>query len=189
MDAARRGAVRSESARAAILGATAQLFAERGFEHLSIEGIAVAAGVGKQTVYRWWSSKSALVADSLLEGLLLPDRFRPPDTGDLRADLAAWLRDIFRFIADPVHGTLLRSLVSVAALDPKVGERLAFSMGTGSALTARLSLAVERHELPHGSPIAEIGEALVGGLILRVMSGAPVDDGLAGRFVVAVLGP
>src|SRR5690348_8569674 len=79
----RRGAVRSEQARSAILAATAQLIARHGYDHVSIEGIAHEAGVGKQTIYRWWPSKSAVVAECLLEGLLIPDAFVPPDTESL----------------------------------------------------------------------------------------------------------
>jgi AcrR family transcriptional regulator len=65
------GTKRSEAARTAILNATARQFAERGWEQLSIEGIAADADVGKQTIYRWWSSKSAFVAECLLERLVL----------------------------------------------------------------------------------------------------------------------
>ena len=73
----RRGPGRSESARLAILTATARQFAERGYDSLTMEGIAAEAKVGKQTIYRWWPSRSALVADALAEGLIMPDWFVP----------------------------------------------------------------------------------------------------------------
>jgi len=61
----RSGPVRSEAARQAILEATARLLVERGYDHLTMEGIAATAGVGKQTVYRWWPSKGAVIAECL----------------------------------------------------------------------------------------------------------------------------
>src|SRR5687768_4995339 len=57
---------RSEPARRAILAAALDQVAEVGYAKLSIEGIAGAAGVGKQTIYRWWPSKGAVLLDSLL---------------------------------------------------------------------------------------------------------------------------
>ena len=42
----RSGPVRSEAARHAILDAAARLLAERGYDHLTMEGIAATAGVG-----------------------------------------------------------------------------------------------------------------------------------------------
>ncbi len=68
MALARSGPVRSEAARLAILDAAVALFAERGYDHLTIEGIARRAGVGKQTIYRWWSSKGDVIAEAILEG-------------------------------------------------------------------------------------------------------------------------
>src|SRR6187431_526693 len=120
----RRGAVRSEAARSAILEATARLFAERGYDHLTIEGIAAEAKVGKQTIYRWWPSKGALVADCLLEGLLLGEEFEPKNTGDLRADLVVWLDTIFGFLMHPQGEGLLHSLIAAAADNAEVGHRL-----------------------------------------------------------------
>ena len=54
---------RSGRAHAAILEATRELIVEVGYDGMSIEGIAGRAGVGKQTIYRWWPSKAALVLD------------------------------------------------------------------------------------------------------------------------------
>ena len=85
----RSGPVRSEAARRSILDAAAQIFSERGYDHLTIEGVASRAGVGKQTIYRWWPSKSDIVAECLLEGSLLPGQLSLPDTGDIRGDLSA----------------------------------------------------------------------------------------------------
>ena len=90
----RTGPVRSEEARTAILAATGRLMSERGYEHLTIEGIAQEAGVGKQTIYRWWKSKGEIIADSLLDGLIFNERLTLPDTGNIQIDLVDWLNSI-----------------------------------------------------------------------------------------------
>lgn len=185
----RRGAARSETARLAILRATAHQFADRGYDQLTMEGIAAEAGVGKQTIYRWWPSKGALVAECLLEGMLMPDRFLPPDTGDVRADLTAWLDDVLAFIDDEHHEALLRSLVAAATENVEVGRRLDESIFAGSSLVMRLETAVEASDLRADAPIQEIIEALVGALVFRVLTRAAVTPGLAGRLVDAVMGP
>ncbi|NUW40106.1 TetR/AcrR family transcriptional regulator [Nonomuraea rhodomycinica] len=60
------GRPRSEKAEKAIIEATLDLIAEgMGVAELSIEAIASRAGVGKTTIYRRWSNKEDLVADSL----------------------------------------------------------------------------------------------------------------------------
>src|SRR5580698_2035927 len=68
---------RSEEARQAVLEAADDLLAEIGFAAVTIEGIAARAGVGKQTIYRWWSSKTDVLMDNFSADarseLALPD--------------------------------------------------------------------------------------------------------------------
>src|SRR5260221_12467942 len=78
------GRRRSAQSHQAILEATLALFAEVGFQGLSIEAIAERAGVGKTTIYRRWSSKEDVIKDP-------PDLFpagKPvPDTATIANDL------------------------------------------------------------------------------------------------------
>ncbi|MBC7725392.1 MAG: TetR/AcrR family transcriptional regulator [Burkholderiaceae bacterium] len=181
----RQGPVRSEAARLAILHSTARLFESRGYDHLTMEGIAAEAGVGKQTIYRWWPSKAAIVADCLLGGLLLANRFTLPDTGDLRADLVTWLDRIFGVLAEPAGELLLRSLIAAATENAEVGLRLYESLVTGSSLAARL----EADGAGNGVDVArQIGEALGGAILLRALSRLPATPTTSRNLVDAVLG-
>lgn len=185
--ARRGGAQRSETARIAVLEAAASLFAERGYEHLTIEGIASRAGVAKQTIYRWWPSKSAVVAESLIEGMLLPGQLDLPDTGDIRVDLTAWLTQLFRFVDAPANNALVRSLVSAAAENESVGERLNDALGATSNLTARVETAISTGDLPAATPAAELVEALVGAVVVHTLRRGTTTPNVAERLVDTLL--
>lgn len=184
----RRGPGRSESARLAILTATARQFAERGYDALTMEGIAAEAKVGKQTIYRWWPSRTALVADALAEGLIMPDWFVPADSGDIRADLVDWVQNVVDFIREPGHDGLLRSLVVAAAEDELVAIRLNERLGVLQFLGERMRRAVEAGELD-AQPVEDLVEALLGAIVVRTLRRAPLDDGFARRLVGTLLGP
>ncbi len=125
----RSGPVRSTAAREAILDATARLFHNQGYDRLTIEGIAKEAKVGKQTIYRWWPSRGALIGECLAEGRLIPVDFVVPDTGDLSADVETWLRSVLSILEKPQGGVLLRSLVAAATEDASVGAHLGRASG------------------------------------------------------------
>lgn len=183
----RRGAVRSEKARVAILQATASQLAERGWDQLTIEGIAADAGVGKPTIYRWWPSKSALIADALLEGAIVLPTPLPADTGDLRADLVDWLEPTLGLTEDPGATALTRYLVAAAAEDAVVGHRLDEASPATRVLAERLAVAQERGELAPTASIELIVDALIGAFILRALRRAPYQPGQAAALVDAVL--
>lgn len=101
---------RNESARKAILAAAIDLVGEVGYTRLSIEGIANAAGVGKQTIYRWWSSKGSLLFDAFLAFAGEGETAALPDTGDLAADLKLVLRATVDELDDPRYDRAMRAM-------------------------------------------------------------------------------
>src|SRR3954471_8116191 len=64
---AKTGRPRSEASRRAVLDATHALLEVTSVRDISIEAIAHKAGVGKTTIYRWWSSKTAVVIEAFME--------------------------------------------------------------------------------------------------------------------------
>src|SRR4029450_4783181 len=89
---------------------------------MSIEGIAAAAGVGKQTIYRWWPSKAAVVLDAWApEG---EQHLIFPNTGDLAADLKTELKSASDLSNDPNFGPSFRALVAESQRDQTLANQL-----------------------------------------------------------------
>lgn len=115
---------RNEKSRRAILTATLELLREVPYPRISIEGIAARAGVGKQTIYRWWPSKAAVLFDAFLS-LSEEDSGNPPrlpDTGDLRADLTLVLQATVAELNDPRLAEPMRALATEIAHDESLAE-------------------------------------------------------------------
>ncbi|MFA1541466.1 TetR/AcrR family transcriptional regulator [Actinomadura monticuli] len=113
---------RSERSRRAVLDAARALVSEVGYAKVSIEAIASRAGVGKQTIYRWWPSKGAVIFDSFLELSRGEDGVRLPDTGDLEADLKTVMRATVAEFADPVFEAPVRALNLEIVADPALAD-------------------------------------------------------------------
>ncbi|MEU9349524.1 TetR/AcrR family transcriptional regulator [Streptomyces griseoloalbus] len=136
---------RSARSRRAIYDAALALVAEAGYPKTTIEGIAARAGVGKQTIYRWWSSK----ADVLLEAFLdLGEQaaraagqasYAIPDTGDLAADLKHVLRATVDELHDPVFEAPSRALAAEGVVNEELGRRFVAKL-----LEPSLQLYVDR---------------------------------------------
>ena len=76
-----------------------------------MEAIAARAGVGKQTIYRWWPDKGALVLDAYLALVGAEQDLTVPDSGDLEADLRLILGTTVNSLADPVFEQRYRWLL------------------------------------------------------------------------------
>ncbi len=113
---------RNPASRKAILDAAFGLVAEVGYSKLGIEAIAARAGVGKQTIYRWWPSKGAVLLDAYLAHTQgdAGDEAALPDTGDLRADLVAVLQATVAELRDPTFAVPLRALTVAVLEDPEL---------------------------------------------------------------------
>lgn len=51
------------------LEASLAMISELGYDNLSIEAIARRAGVSKQTIYRWWPSKGAVILEAATDSI------------------------------------------------------------------------------------------------------------------------
>src|SRR5271166_4014337 len=90
-----RGRQRSTESEEAILTATLQLLKEKPLRDITVEAIALKAGVGKMTIYKWWPSKAYVALDAFRE--TMNKAIVLPDTGDTERDLAELLYSIMRF--------------------------------------------------------------------------------------------
>ncbi|WP_433217146.1 TetR/AcrR family transcriptional regulator [Microtetraspora malaysiensis] len=114
---------RSERSRQAVLDAARDLVSELGYAKVSIEAIAARAGVGKQTIYRWWPSKGAVIFDSFLALSESEEGMSLPDTGDLEADLKIVMRATVAEFADPAFEAPIRALNTEIIGDPALAAQ------------------------------------------------------------------
>ena len=122
-----------------ILTVTAELFGERGYDALTMEGIVARSGVAKRTLYRWWPTKSAVVADAILDGYLDVPSNPVPHTGDIWADLGVWLGLVSVAMRGP-YGEVMRTSTAISATEPALGARLADAFGRPALADIRTRL-------------------------------------------------
>ncbi|MFG2426241.1 TetR/AcrR family transcriptional regulator [Streptomyces sp. NPDC048590] len=152
---------RKERSRQAILAATRALVAEEAYEKVTVEGIAARAGVGKQTIYRRWPTKSAVVFAALLDLSQDADTssLALPDTGDISADLKLVLRATVEEFNDPSFDRLVRALNTEIANDAELAAeyREKLDRPLEDAKRARLRSAQQAGQL---APDADLGLVL-----------------------------
>lgn len=176
----RAGRKRSEESRQAILDAALAMLRERGYGKLTTDVIAEAAGVGKQTIYRWWRSKAEVVLEALneLARTDLPD----VDTGDLEADLASFLASMFRLLRGPKGtGVILKGLMADAQLDADFAVHFTgFIEGRRASLRGMLERARRRGAMREDAPLDALVDMLFGAMWYRLLVGhAPLDAAFA----------
>jgi AcrR family transcriptional regulator len=173
------GRRRNDAARDAILDATFRLLARPGHESVTIEAIAAEAGVGRQTIYRWWPTKGAVVADALVHRAraVVPDR----DSGSFAEDLEAFLTDSFAGLEREGWAAALREIVAAAQTDEHVARVLAdFTTARRAALRSLLRRGQAEGGLAEGADLDMLVDMAYGVLYYRLLVGhAPLDQAAA----------
>jgi AcrR family transcriptional regulator len=163
------GRPRSEESRQAILRSTLKLLKEDGgFADLSIEAIAADANVGKTTVYRWWPSKAALVADAFSASA--DDELRFPDTGSVQNDMSLQMKRLIRVFRSE-RGKVVAALLAGGQSDPELIEafRERFLWPRRKEAYQTLQRGVDRGELPAESDFDLILDTLYGPIYMRFL--------------------
>lgn len=163
LEARRPGRPRDPRASAAILEATLELLVRDGLAALSLTEVAVRAGVGKATIYRWWAGKDELVVEALTS---LSDVSYAPLTGDVRADVTRCLAEVLSWKSRTTAGLILPRLMGEAT--PEV-QRLFWErcvVPQRRHMAAALRQGVETGELVIDN-FEVVMDMLVGPVVLR----------------------
>ncbi len=158
---------RSARVRAAVLAATLEEIAERGYGGLSFEAVAARAGVHKTTIYRRWHDRPALILDAMLE--LSATTVPVPDSGSLRDDLVILARAIAANLSSPNVVAILRAIIA-ANHEPAIAAAVSRYWRARFDLVAEVvRRGIARGELPADTSPDLIVEALIGPLYLRAL--------------------
>lgn len=142
---------------------------------LTIDTLASAAGVGRQTIYRWWPSKGAVLIEAMIERASL--LVRAPDTGSLSGDLAAFLVSTFRTAGAGNTPAALRGVIAEAQRDQRTASLLdEFTESRRAALWEVFTRGHARGELPADADIDLLIDQAFGVLWYRMLTGRGVLD-------------
>ena len=168
-----------------IFDATLWLVAEKGYDGLTVEGVAERSGVNKTTIYRWWPSKAALLGAALVEADVLG--FEPPDTGSLRGDLVALVEGVKRLLTEPPGSDIAVAALGAAVRHPELDARRFFADRFAREREI-FERAVRRGELKQSADPMLIVDLLAGAVWMRtVFRGLQMTDDFPVEAVAALL--
>lgn len=172
--------------------AVIELFGQRGWSGLTLDGVATHAGIGKSSIYLRWDTKHELLMEAIRDfeskNDLCPDENLP-----LREYLIAYGIARGKALLGEGGQTML-NIVSAAAANPvEFQEIRKESIDRGILpLTGRLERAVAEGELPEGTEIGQIIDGLEGSLVFHLLiapRGATREELAAGleRYVTNIV--
>jgi len=113
---------RNQKSRLALLQALKELLIQYPLSEISIEAVAEHAGVGKQTIYRWYRDKSALFID--LYETESVNRLDIPDLGSIEKELCELALQTWRFWRETASGQAFRQLIAKSQSSSQALNRL-----------------------------------------------------------------
>lgn len=181
-----RGAAREQ----AILNAAIELIGEVGYEKVTVDAIAARAKASKMTMYRRWAGKSSLVADALRRQAQGPEP-TVPDTGTLRGDLLATVREIAQTLVGGPGPSLIGLLEAIrddAALRDLIGSQITgHSHDVGHVICARARTRREQIHADRSDTVLDLAFAQV--LTTTLLHGGIPSDPALERLVDQALLP
>jgi AcrR family transcriptional regulator len=182
------GRPRSEESRQSILRSTLKfLKQDGGFADLSIEAIAADANVGKTTVYRWWPTKAALVADAFSASA--DGELRFPNTGSVQRDMSLQIRRLIRVFRSE-RGKVVATLLAGGQSDPELIEafRDRFLWPRRKQAYQTLQRGIDRGELRPNIDLDLVLDSLYGPIYMRfLIRHAKLEESFADEICALVL--
>ena len=149
--------------------------------------MAALAGVGKATIYRRWASKAELAVALLAE--LADPHVGIVETGNTRQEMLATVTNSLRAVTETEFGPVIRTMLSVIADNPEVGERFRATVvqARRADIGRLIARGIERGDLRPDADAGIATELLIGPIYFRLMFGGVLDEAFAERVVDGVL--
>ena len=165
-----RGRPRDDAARLRVLDAAFHLVGRHGPGEVSINEIAAEAGVAKQTIYRWWPSRTAVVMDAFVRGTMQATPFSESD--DIRGDFERHLKAVIKLFNGP-SGGIVRELLADAQTDDDIAQafRDRFWAPRRDLSKARLERGIELGTIRADINHEIVLDAIYGPLWIRLLIG------------------
>ena len=163
------------------------LLAERGFAGDTVEAIAARAGVAKQTIYRWWPSKVEILLDSLLDDA--SSELTIPDTGPAAEAVRRYLHGLARFLTEEPAGKVLLALLGEAQHDAEMAGIFHHRYLDPQRERERemLKRGIAAGELPAALDVDAALDAMIGPIVYRALTGAPIPRSFVDGLVADIL--
>jgi len=185
---------RAQAKRDAILTAAQRLFPQYGFAGTSMDAVALAAHVSKQTLYRYHANKEALFVATLQQMVfaqnvltLLDDLREAPISSltQLESALVTWAQALAEQTVQPEYIALVRVLIAELPRFPALGSVFFSTLPQeGAAVLSDLLASA----IAHGVIAPLDMEAAIflfnGAIVLRILAALVRPDSLAPPFPV-----
>lgn len=171
-----------------MLHAADDLLAERGFNGVSIEGIAARARVAKQTIYRWWPSKVDILLDTLSEDAAR--QLAIPEAGPVVEGTRRYLHALARFVTRDPAGKVLLALIGEAQHDPEMARLFHERWLDPQRMRERalLQRGIDAGELSSELDVDAALDALCGPIVYRALTGARIPRRFVDGLIADTLG-
>ncbi|WP_433434837.1 TetR/AcrR family transcriptional regulator C-terminal ligand-binding domain-containing protein [Nonomuraea sp. CA-141351] len=157
--------------------------ASRGF---TMEELAARAAVSKRTLYRWWSCRSEVLAEALVERARIV--VEVPATSNAAADLRSYIRSVYLQANAPEVAAALRLLMADAQTSPVAAASLRFfTSHRRDACLDLLSRAQEHGTLSAGLDPGVMADVILGVVWYRLLTEEPTTDDAAADEVHRLL--
>jgi len=158
------------------------LLADSDGASFTIDSVAAAAGAGKQTIYRWWPTKAALLADVMADKAALEVPI--PDTGSLQGDLTAFFSAMFAAAGNRAIARGLQTIMAEAQSDPQAAQALAlYTTQRRQVLDDLFRRSRQRDEIPSDADTDMLVDQAFGFIWYRLLlDHAPLNPSAAARL-------
>ncbi|WP_199254556.1 TetR/AcrR family transcriptional regulator [Mycolicibacterium mengxianglii] len=173
----------------AVLEATLQVLAERGYTGLTVERVAECSGVNKSTIYRRWQTKESLLAAAVDN--MADELFPISKTGVIDEDLRSFGRSLVDALTSesPSVAGVMRALLSDAGGEPRIAEiKRDFFAKRYREAAAMVDIAIADGHLPSDTDVRNLVGLVAAPLYYRkLVTSEPLDHTVADAAVETAL--